>query len=272
MKYLSILISLIILGACSRGTVVVPEFEAIESDRIVLLEEMTGVSCPNCPKGTAEIDAIKELYGDQVIPIGIHGFFLSWPTKESEFDFRNDFAKELEMNLAPGTSKPAALFNRRTPSGESDRVVESPDLWSGYVAEQLSIAPKVGIEVELAYEETDRLLSIDVGILGLESIPSSTNISVMILENNIIDAQEDLNDIIEEFDHNHVLRTMLTPYDGERLASSIEKGGVLNRAYSFEVPEDEHLWKVDDLEVVVFVHLSENLGEVLQAALQKVER
>ena len=87
----------------------------------------------------------------------------------------------------------------------------------------------------------------------------------MILENNIIDAQEDLNEVIEDFEHNHVLRTMLTPFDGEELSSQFEKGEVVTRNYEFTLPEDENLWKVGDIEIVVFVH--EQNGEVLQAAL-----
>lgn len=270
MRYAWIILVLICFSACDKHIVIVPEFEAIESDRVVLLEEMTGVSCPNCPKGTAEIEAIKELYGDQVIPVGIHGFFLSWPTKESEFDFRNDFAKDLELNLAPGTSKPAALINRAVPSGEPNKVIQSPDLWSGYVEAQLAQAPKVSIEVDLDYDNDSRKLIINAGVLGLEEVAESLKISVMILENNIIDAQEDLNDIIEEFHHNHVLRTMLTPYDGEVLASALEKGESVSASYEFDLPVDDHLWKAEDLEIVVFIHEADGAGEVLQAAVSKL--
>lgn len=137
-NYLIILSLGLILLSCKGDIVKVPEFEPIESERVVLLEEMTGVSCPNCPKGTAEIEAIKTLYGDQVIPVGIHGIFLSWPTNESKYDLRNDFSRQLEANLASGTSKPAALINRSVPSGGTSTVVQSSDLWAGYVEDQLN--------------------------------------------------------------------------------------------------------------------------------------
>ena len=270
MKYLWILVAILGISGCDKNIVIVPEFEAIESDRVVLLEEMTGVSCPNCPKATAEVEVIKELYGEQVIPIGIHGFFLSWPTKESEFDFRNEFAKQLELNLAPGTSKPAALINRALPSGEPTRVLQNPDLWNGYVEAQLNIAPKVSIEIDIDYNEESRNLEINTGILGLEGSNAALKISVMILENNIIDAQEDLNGIIEDFHHNHVLRTMLTPYDGELLIEALSSGESVSKSYEFKLPEDEHLWKAEDIEVVIFVHEANEEGEVLQSAISKL--
>ncbi|GLR17765.1 Omp28-related outer membrane protein [Portibacter lacus] len=268
MKKLAIFIVILMFCACERNIIKVPEFEAIESDRVVLLEEMTGVSCPNCPKGTAEVEAIKERYGDLVIPVGIHGFFLSWPTKESKFDFRNDFAKQLEMTLAPGTSKPAALINRAVPEGESSAVVQSADLWNGYVEDQLMIPPLVTIALDLEYE--NRNLTVNAGVVGLTEINGAIKISVMILENNIIDAQEDLNEVIEEFHHNHVLRTMLTPFDGETLATSLGLSEVVNKVYNFTLPEDEFLWKEEDIEVVVFVHKVEDGGEVLQASIAKL--
>jgi hypothetical protein len=267
MRILVVGILILVFGSCDKNIVIVPEFQAVESERVVLLEEMTGVSCPNCPKGTAEVDAIKQLYGDQVIPVGIHGFFLSWPTKESEFDFRNDFAKQLEMTLAPGTSKPAALINRSIPSGETSKVFPSPDLWAGYVEEQLNEPPKLSIEVDVIYDPETRKLNVNAGVLAIENIASVLKISVMILENNIIDAQEDLNDIIEEFEHNHVLRTMLTPFDGEPLVSSLLKSDIVNKQFVFTVPEDPHLWKVENLEIVVFVHEAGGSEEVLQSAL-----
>lgn len=270
MKYITNILVIIILFSCEQRYVEVPEFEAIESDRVVLIEEMTGVSCPNCPKGTAEVEAIKALYGDQVIPIGIHGIFLAWPTAESEFDLRNEYSRELETLLAPGTSKPAALFNRAIPEGRTNAVVENTDLWSGIVEEQLAIPPKISIEIELEYEESSRILTVNTGMIALESLNNPIFISVMVLENNIIDAQKDLTEVIEKFEHNHVLRTMLTPTLGEELSPSIGRNEVLNRSYQLLIPEEDHLWKIDDLEVVVFVHYEGAGGEVLQAAVEKL--
>lgn len=271
MKQLSIVIlAIILISSCKGDIVTVPEFEPIASDRVVLLEEMTGVSCPNCPKGTAEVEAIKVLYGDQVIPVGIHGIFLAWPTSDSKYDLRNDFSKALETSLAPGTSKPAALINRAIPSGEDEKVILSPELWAGYIEEQLAQPPKVSIELELSYSTDSRMLDINAGIVGIESIDSETKISVMILENKIIDAQKNLQEVIPDFEHNHVLRTMLTPFDGEVLSPSIAPSEIFNKTYQFQVPNEEELWIPDHLEIIVFVH-SSITGEVLQAAMKKLD-
>jgi hypothetical protein len=267
MKGFIYILFLTILFSCESRLVTVPEFEPIESERKVLLEEMTGVSCPNCPKATTEIEALKALYGKKVIPVAIHGIFLSWPTDESKYDFRNEFSQLLETTYAPGTSKPAALINRAIPGGASSAVLQSPDLWGNYIEEQLNIAPKVNIELEVEYDNSSRVLNLDIGITANENINEETKLSVMILENKIIDAQEDLNEIIEDFEHNHVLRTMLTPFDGEVIFNGLDKGAIFNKDYRFLVPEDDSLWKAENIEIVVFVHESPNDGIVLQAEI-----
>lgn len=265
------IIALIIFFASCKGSIItVPEFVPTESDRVVLIEEMTGVSCPNCPKGTAEIESLKALYGDKVIPIAIHGIFLSWPTAESKYDLRNEFSRLLEANFASGTSKPAALINRITPDGESDKVIDSPDLWGSHVESQLSFAPKLNIELELAYDNVSRKLEINAGFVALERINEALNISVMILENHIEDAQEDLTEIIEDFEHNHVLRTMLTEFDGDAFVNSLDEGAFESRSYTFDIPSEEDLWIAENIEVVLFIHQAEGEGEVLQAAVQKI--
>ncbi|MCF0197998.1 MAG: Ig-like domain-containing protein [Bacteroidaceae bacterium] len=40
----------------------------------VVLEEMTGTTCGNCPQGIIAIDKMKEVYGEQFIPISIHTY------------------------------------------------------------------------------------------------------------------------------------------------------------------------------------------------------
>lgn len=270
-KYLKLILFVMILSGCQDSIITVPEFEPIASERVVLIEEMTGVSCPNCPKGTAEIEALKSLYGDQVIPVGIHGIFLSWPTPESNYDLRNLFARELENTYAPGTSKPAALFNRAKPANGNSRVIQSSDLWAGMVAEQLAKPPVINLSLELIYNASDTIIEVNAGVVALQDLFQDLNISVMILENHIIDAQEDLNEVIEDFEHNHVLRTMLTPATGESLASGMELNEILTKSYRFKIPRDESLWVVENLEVVVFVHERNVDGEVLQAALAKLD-
>jgi len=62
------LMIMLMLISCKEELIMVPDFEIPPSDRKVLLEELTGVRCPNCPAGAAVVKELKTLYGDKLVP------------------------------------------------------------------------------------------------------------------------------------------------------------------------------------------------------------
>ena len=268
------LLSTLFLCSCEEQLVMVPEFVVPESDRVVLIEELTGVSCPNCPTGTATIEQIKANYGKKVVAVGIHGNFLSWPTPENKYDFRNEYAKELEDYLKPWDGKPAASINRIQYTAE--RSISTPAVWSNYVDQELAKENVMILEMESTFDETTREVNLTVTLIPLKNFSTDDNLhlSVMVLESEIEDAQEDSNTIIEEFTHNHVLRTMLTP----ALGMSINKDLVQNQAEKFNfkyiipLPEEgDLLWIPEHMELVSFVNTVDgDRKDVLQAAEIKI--
>ena len=61
----------------------------------ILLEDYTGHKCGNCPRAAEKAEELKEIYGDQLIPIAIHaGFFAS----DFGGNFTTDFTSIQEMN------------------------------------------------------------------------------------------------------------------------------------------------------------------------------
>lgn len=47
---------------------------AFQPTKRVVLEEMTGVDCPNCPQGIVAIEKMEETFGDRFIPVSIHTY------------------------------------------------------------------------------------------------------------------------------------------------------------------------------------------------------
>jgi hypothetical protein len=84
----------------------------------------------------------------------------------------------------------------------------------------------------------------------------------------IVDLQENQGTIIEDYEHNHVLRDMLTSATGDDIASSLVKNKLLTRTYAYTLPATFNAAK---MELVAMV--SRNTGDdksVLQAAGVKV--
>jgi len=249
--------------------VIVPEFVAPISDRVILLEELTGVRCPNCPAGSLKVEDLLQLFEGQIVAMAIHGDVLSEPLDESKYDFRSADAEELEHYLLPFWGKPAAAVNRIVSDGQ--QAFLNPDTWSGYIEAELAKEHVLDIQLSTTYDESTRALTVNMGIIPLKDMSGTFNISLAITESHIIDAQLNSTVVIPDFEHNHVFREMLTAVPGDFLASELTKNEVINKSFSFTLPTDDDLWVAENCHVIGFVSLNEeNSKEVLQAAQAEV--
>ena len=73
-KYLLILISILIITSCDveEGPFITGSNTYVNPDKKVLIEDFTGHLCPNCPDAARELEAIHDIYGDQIIGMAIH--------------------------------------------------------------------------------------------------------------------------------------------------------------------------------------------------------
>lgn len=258
--------SLLVAVSCNEREIIIPPFEPVVSDRVVLVEEVTGVRCPNCPSGSAKIESLLEQFPEQVVAVAIHGDFLTVPYNESKFDLRNEFASDLENYLKPWEGKPAAFVNRTKFDDEPLTAIGEFDLLSSYVSEELNKAHRIELFLSSAYNATTRNLELNLGILPLEDISGEFRINVMLTESKIIDRQANVGSVIEAYEHNHVLRMMLTPFDGEPFTDLLQKDDLSNHTFTFTVPVEDEIWNVENMYVVAFVSNHDgDLKEVIQA-------
>src|SRR6186713_1163342 len=69
----------------------------------VLLEDLTGFHCTNCPDGHRKAKQLKELFGDRLYLLSVHaGFFAMpniWGNPLYTYDFRNPAGDEIYNTL-----------------------------------------------------------------------------------------------------------------------------------------------------------------------------
>lgn len=255
------------VSSCSEREIIIPPFEPIISDRVVLVEEVTGVRCPNCPSGSAKIESVIEQFPGQVIAVGIHGSFLTAPYGESKYDFRNDPARDLENYLKPWEGKPAAYVNRKKFENEALVSISEFDLISTYVAQELNEAHVIEISVGTSYDSTTRDLEVNLGVIPLVDLSGDFRLHVMLTESHIIDRQANVGEVIEAYEHNHVLRAMMTAFDGDPYATSFTSGELTNASFTFTLPQEDGTWIAENMEVIAFISKQDdNQGEILQAS------
>jgi hypothetical protein len=225
-----------------------------DSERVVFIEEITGASCTACPKGSAALEAILKKFPGRVLAVGIHGEFLSEPTKKSIYDFRNKKAKELENWFRPWYGKPSASINRQYVDDDSPYMIVQPEAWLAAVEKELQKPQEMSIFLKSTYTEATRELVLEVNAIPLVDLKGAHKISVYLTESGIIDGQINGPVIQEDFEFNHVLMDMLTPHNGELLGNDLTTGTSYKRTYTYTIPTKEGLFDPKRMDIIVMVN------------------
>ena len=264
----------LLLVTCKNDPIIIPEFMVPETDRVVIVEEFTGVRCPNCPKGQRELENLQLRFPGKVVVVGVHSFFLANPLPNSKFDFRTVEAEALNRYLGIAGSKPSAVVNRTEfdLTGVDGLFNGQVDTWAGVVESELEKFSKINLTQGVEYNEATRELSIDVNVIPKEDINTKMYINVMITESEIEDPQEDNGVEIEEYEHNHVLREILTTVEGgDDFADSMTQGESITKSFNFTLPPEDGLWRAEHIDVAVFITADiDGERKALQASVAKI--
>jgi hypothetical protein len=276
MKYLQIftlgLLLVLVNFSCVEEVIRIPLTPPQTGERNVLIEEFTGVRCVNCPQGTDEIINLQSIYGKNLIAVAIHAGFFSVKYNDSKFDFKTEDGQKIESWLGSPIGYPAAVVNRRSFPGEVGFQTNRQQ-WAGYIAQEASKAPKVKVAIFPDYNADSRELKMQVEVEAQEDINQDLRLTVMLTENNIIDPQANTaapGGRTTDYVHKHVLRHLLTNFDGNTIGNNIRFREKVSRSFTFTIPDEEALgwWKADDMKIVAFVTQASTSvpGEVLNAA------
>ena len=271
---------LFFFSACEEQKVIIPELTGTISERKVLIEEFTGANCSACPQGSAEIKDMQIDFGEKVVAVAIHTYLsstLGEPISGAAYDLRTNYGDEIATYLGPLTSIPAASINRSLLENQSQIIISPSTVWRGFVESELDKTPLLALATEVEYDPDSRELKVHGNIVPVEDLDGDIRIVGYITESHIIDKQLNGTEIVDDYEHNHVLREVLripgqtTPtIEGNPLATPIHADEVLPFEFApFTIPdEDNGLWIAKNCHVVVFVvrfDSSTGSREVLQA-------
>ena len=237
--------------SCSEPEVIIPPLEVPTSGKKVLVEDLTGVRCPNCPSGNARLEAIKSIYGDNLIIIGVHGNLLTRPLSENNYDFRNPSAIALEESYIPILGKPSAVINRKTHPEFNMLANPLQDQWQVIIERELQLDQRLIIEMEIVSSSVG--YEIKVGLLPMEDLGSGFSLHCFVTEDNIIDAQEDVDRIIPDYIHNHVLRDIITPIDGALIDEPLENGNLYNTTLILEQSRIQPFTSINNMDIIIAI-------------------
>ncbi len=231
------------------------------TDKKILVEEFTGVRCVNCPAGSAEIENLLDIHGNQLIAVSIHAGFFSTPYSNSREDYTTPEGTALEGFLDSPLGYPTAVIDRKLFENQDDRQL-SQSAWAGLIQEEKGQLSPLVIELNLDYDETSRQLTATTNIQSAETLTGDYRYSVMVIETDIIDVQLTPAGQQDDYVHKHVLRDMMTPFNGESIDEDFTMGATIEKVHQMTLPDNYNSSKVS---VIVIVHeTGGNSKEVVQ--------
>lgn len=238
--------------------------------RQVVLEDISGVRCVNCPDAAVIIENIKSAYPGRVNSVTVHpntpslDVFTRPITKaghESKQDFRTQIGGEILNKLGIPGSLPSGYVNRKLFPGKQYRYTDRTE-WTNLCISEMDSIPKVHIVASGLVSGNEGV--VDVTLTFLDNLWGDYYMSIMLLEDSIIDVQESQDgttiDYINDYEHQHILRDVFTPLSGEKLnnitvagtpITSLERGRVIKKRFTLPL---NSIWQRNKLEALVFIH------------------
>ena len=280
-KYLILISTILIITSCDieEGPFITDYNAYVNPEKKVLIEDFTGHLCPNCPDAAEELEAIKSIYPDQIIGLAIHvstTFARPYPASQDplfQYDFRTQWGDEIDNYYAISDGGlPKGMINR---IGFPENHKLGKDEWSTIVTNELK--KEVDFKIYISSDST----SISIISESQKNNTGDYNLIVCLAENNIINYQKDGQTNIDNYSHNHVLRSVLIDQQlsntsnyiiGQEIETSITYNlddlEQYNITYSLNNTAElgngnAGEWNADNMSVIAYIY-NNNTKEIIQ--------
>lgn len=235
----------------------------------ILIEELSGVTCVNCPQGADQLDTLMKRNPDLLEVVTIHtGALTDRIPGHSIQNFQTDDGRALrELVWGEQGNKPTAAFDRRRYGNQGNTYfVNVYTNWPDAVARAKNDGgtTPVNIYISSTYNSSQDRYEVEAKVAYTAAVTGQQALNIFLIENDIKDAQEySTSNIDDNYIFNHVFRRAITPAVGRLFLtdrSTKEAGRVYVFRTSFKIdPTDEKqkFWKPENMKLVAFVSMSE---------------
>lgn len=230
----------------------------------VLLEDYTGVKCPNCPAaGELALD-LQEQYGHDLIVLSVHAGGMSSPVGGFPNFLTNDgTAWYTHFGF---DSNPVGTVNRKLNGGTYG--FQSTE-WTEAVAATMQEEAIVEMTSDIEYNASNRNLKVDITSKALAEMPNTYSLVVCIMEDSIVGKQI-INGVgtVDDFMHRHVFRGTINGTWGEEInTTAIAPEDEIVKSYTTTLNE---AYNADQCYIIAYVANSET-KEILQVTEKKIK-
>lgn len=256
MKHMLPLLALFAIAfwGCEERELTIPELSV--GARRVLVEELTGVKCTNCPDGTNLLVDLQNTYGaENLVVVAVHyapGFNDPYTgANASKYDFKTEDGTAMAKYVGTFEGAPSAAIARILPPNATSTFLLPPSEWPGYITAEFAKDYKLGLFVVNEYDPLTRKLDIKVNIAPEATLTGDHRLTVVITQDSIVDVQNVYGVVVKDYVHRHVLRDVVTAPTGNDIAEPLTGGALISKNFSLVLPAD---WDERHCSVVAFVH------------------
>lgn len=239
--------------------------------KMILIEELTGVECVNCPQGAAKLEELNAQNGNSLVIVSLHAGSLTNPIHKDGFvstqNFQTDDGIQLLNTVFNGQGNKPSIAVDRLPIGSATNqyfVENYYQNWSPAIdqAKTTDATPPVNVYIASVFNTEKNQYDIEAKVAYNEAMTGKQALHIFLTESNITDVQETANPdtpILGDYIFNHVFRKALTPVSGKIILNdqdSKEAGRVYLYRFALKIdPNDpgQQFWKPENMHVVAFV-------------------
>lgn len=272
--FLFLMISGFLMQSCSKVEEPFYTYKSILIDttnhRSVLIEDYTGMRCPNCAPASELAEELQSIYRGQVFMIQVHAGFYADTSKTPGSIWKTDYKTQAGTrwyNDFKCPQNPMGLINRAL---YNTKFWVGTDQWPDAVAYNAGLpkAAILSIQNKLTQKGEDQELTTRVQGQFLRSMKGSYNLCLLILEDSLISPQQ----IEEHIDTNHVFMNVLRgSMNGDYGELMVTKADSLSRftsnAYTMTL---NRKWKPKHLSVLTFL-MNPVTYEIIHVAKKPVQ-
>lgn len=212
--------------------------------KTLLIQEFTGIQCPNCPSGADAIHTIQESYPGQVIAVGLHAKSAGTFTQNiGSFDLRCEEADVIYKYFNPTSGLPCAVFN-------GTEMSSSYPMWYTLAIKALAEPAVMTIDADTNFDTDTRTATVDYTINLTADVEGELRVMVWLMENNIVGRQYNDKTLMIDYVHNHVLRASFNGEWGESIGKKFDNGQKITGTATMVLNEK---WVAENCQAVVYV-------------------
>lgn len=231
-----------------------PSTPVTAQDKNVLLFDITGVRCSNCPRAAEIVKSILSSNNGKVSAVALYGDipgFSNLTTPWENFPVLNSSdATQLINSLGAPPGLPTGCVDQIEDAGS--RMIPITR-WSNLVTTRLGNTTPVNIELEATYDPSSEEITVKTKSTFTSDETGQYLVYVGLTENEIESKQSELrvpSGHVDDYIHEHVLRSFMTTASGSPIVCATTTNSVIEKHFREKKAAN---WKVANMHALAWV-------------------